>query len=414
MGQAWFGQYRLERKLGEGGMGQVWQAHDTKTDRVVALKVLPAELAADTGYRQRFEREARIAARLRGPHLVTIHTFGDIDGRLFIDMEYIEGVDVAVTLRDSGPMSPMAAVDIIAQVAAALDVIHRAGLVHRDIKPANSVVHPSGFVYLIDFGTAHYTGYTAITATGQAIGTLPYMAPERFHGTADPRSDIYALACVLYECLTGAKPFGNTEPAKQIHDHLHTAPPRAAHVNPRIPAGLDDVIARGMAKDPNQRYPSAGAFANAARTALTNTPPTAVMTTAMQTEFGPWSERAAPPAKRPGTPLRWLTMATAVLATVGTLAWISHQYKGTEQDSVPTTMSPGSTSQGADVTAAGPAPEAGQPCDPGTDRPTSAKDGTPLECTVANGRNSRWARPSIEDHPESKPDRPDKKEKKEK
>ncbi|MEV0293457.1 protein kinase, partial [Nocardia sp. NPDC050710] len=272
MGDARFGRYRLERLLGKGGMGQVWLAHDTDAERRVALKLLPAELAADAGYRTRFEREAELAAALRDPHIVPIHRHGEIDGRLFIEMEFIEGTELAARLAAGGPMDAHAAVEILGQIASALDTAHRAGLVHRDVKPSNILVRPSGFAYLIDFGIARSAGQTAVTATGLAIGTWAYMAPERFSGKSDARSDVYSLACVLYECLTGRRPHGDTDPAQQMHGHLMIDPPRAVTLNPAIPAELDQVIARGMAKNPADRHPSAGAFARAAATALPPTP----------------------------------------------------------------------------------------------------------------------------------------------
>ncbi|MET7772330.1 protein kinase [Nocardia sp. NPDC005366] len=271
MGEARFGRYRLERLLGKGGMGQIWLARDPDGRRV-ALKLLPQELAADASYRIRFEREAELAAALRDPHLVTIHRHGEIDGRLYIDMEFVEGTDLAARLAAEGPMAVRVAVDILGQVAAALDTAHRAGLVHRDVKPANILVRPDGFTYLIDFGIAHRAGQTAVTATGLAIGTWAYMAPERFSGRSDARTDVYSLACVLYECLTGRRPYGNTDPAQQMRGHLLIDPPPAATLNPAIPRALDHVIARGMAKEPAERYPTAGEFAGAAR-AATGMPP---------------------------------------------------------------------------------------------------------------------------------------------
>ncbi|MFB8005053.1 serine/threonine-protein kinase [Nocardia sp. NPDC056000] len=416
MDQRWFGHYRLERLLGSGGMGQVWLAHNTATDRAVALKVLPAELATDQLYRQRFDREARIAAQLRGPHLVTIHTFGEIDGRLFIDMEYIDGIDVATLLRDNGPMSPDAAVDIVAQMAAALDVVHRAGLIHRDIKPANTVVHPTGFVYLIDFGTAHHTGQSAVTATGQVIGTLPYMAPERFSGTADSRSDIYSLACVLYECLTGMRPFGDSEPARLIHDHLSTQPPRAAVVNPQVPAALDEVITRGMAKDPNQRYSSAGAFAHAARVAIATpasstsefiaTKPLTVGTphpSLSVTKTEVHNRRLAPAAL-----VAVLAATIAVAFGISQLLGAETRNGSTSAEAVPslTSRPPAATSTTASV------PVAGQRCDPDTDQPSTAVDGTLLECIVAKGPGAQWVPSDHRDKPEhTKTDKPNKKDK---
>ncbi|MBF6337506.1 protein kinase [Nocardia abscessus] len=268
MGEVRFAGYRLERLLGKGGMGQVWLAYDTVAARRVALKLLPADLAAGGGYRKRFEREAEAVARLRDPHVPRIHRFGEIDGRLYIDMQFVEGDDLAGKLAAEGPMPPAVAVGIIGHVAAALDVAHRAGLVHRDVKPSNIVVHPSGFTYLIDFGIAHALGRTAVTTTGMAIGTLAYMAPERFGGTVDGRADVYSLACVLYECLTGSRLYGDTDPAQQMHAHLMAAPPRAGAVCAAVPAALDAVIARGLAKEPNERYSTAGAFAAAARAAI--------------------------------------------------------------------------------------------------------------------------------------------------
>ncbi|MEU7768773.1 protein kinase [Nocardia sp. NPDC049190] len=268
MGEVRFGGYRLERLLGKGGMGQVWLAYDTAATRWVALKLLPPELATAADYRKRFEREAEAVATLRDPHVPRIHGFGEIDGRLYIDMQFVEGTDLAGKLAAEGPMRPDVAVGIVGHAAIALDVAHRAGLVHRDVKPSNIVVHPTGYTYLIDFGIAHGLGQTAVTATGMAIGTLAYMAPERFAGTVDGRADVYSLACVLYECLTGARPYGDTDPAQQMHAHLMTPPPRISAVCADVPVELDAVIARGLAKDPADRYCTAGDFAAAARTAL--------------------------------------------------------------------------------------------------------------------------------------------------
>ncbi|MEC3913073.1 serine/threonine protein kinase [Nocardia sp. CDC160] len=269
MGDRRFGPYRLENLLGNGGTGQVWRAHDTRTERTVALKLLARELAADDTYRQRFRREARTAARLHEPHVVPIHTFGEHDGQLFIDMAYVDGSDLGKLLRADGPLPPTTAIDIVSQVAGALDGAHRSGLVHRDVKPSNIIVMPSGFSYLIDFGTVQQTGQATLTGTSLVIGTPAYMAPERFTGTATARSDIYSLACVLYECLTGRRPFPDNNPVAQMHAHLTADPPRLADVDPALPGELDHVIARALAKDPEQRFETAGDFAAAARTALT-------------------------------------------------------------------------------------------------------------------------------------------------
>lgn len=270
------GPYRLERLLGQGGMGQVWLAHTDpaggRPGRRVALKLLPAELAADPAYRRRFEREAELATRLRDRHLVSIHAHGELDGRLFIEMEYVEGEDLSRLLH-RGPLPPERAVDIVAQTAAALEAAHRAGLVHRDVKPSNIVIRRDGLVYLIDFGIAHGAGSTALTASGLAVGTWAYMAPERFTGSTDARADIYSLGCVLFECLAGIRPFGDTDPARQMHDHLTTTPPSVRALVPGIPDPLDAVIARALAKDPGDRFASAGEFGRAATAALTPSHP---------------------------------------------------------------------------------------------------------------------------------------------
>ena len=263
-----FGQYRLIALLGRGGMGEVWRAHDTVTDRIVALKLLPARFAEDSVFKERFRREAHAAAQLNEPHVVPIHTYGEINGHLFVDMRLIEGRDVETVLAE-GPLDPARAVLIIEQVAKAVHAAHKVGLVHRDIKPSNILLDDDDFAYLIDFGIARAAGETGLTATGGVVGTLRYMAPERFStGDADARSDIYALACVLYECLTGSRPFPGDSMEQQVAGHLATPPPRPSATG--SPARFDDVIATGMAKDPKARYPTSVQLARAARDAITS------------------------------------------------------------------------------------------------------------------------------------------------
>jgi serine/threonine protein kinase len=320
-----FGKYRLERLLGRGGMGAVWLARDTGTGRTVALKVLAEQVAADSEYRQRFEREARLGSSLRHPHIVRIHGFGELDGRLFIDMEYIDGIDLAEMLNKVGTLTPVAAVDFVTQAASGLDAAHRAGLIHRDVKPSNILVGTDGHAYLIDFGIAQSLGQTSVTATGMAIGSWAYMAPERFNGTVDARSDVYSLACVLYECLTGRRPYGDTDPARQMHGHLMTTPPHVSTVNPTVPVDLDAVIARGMAKDQAQRYPTAREFAAAAyaATALSRLPH----------DSAPQSSRSAS-AKPSAEP--WAASARPLAASAGPLAASGQPSAGTGQPSAGT------------------------------------------------------------------------------
>ena len=264
-----FGRYQLIELLGRGGMGEVWKAFDTATQRVVAVKVLPTQLAADPVFERRFRREAFTAASLNNPHVVPIHNFGEIEGRLYVDMRLIEGEDLHNVLA-RGPLDPGRAVKIIEQVASALNAAHRAGLVHRDVKPSNILLDEEDFAYLIDFGIARGAEDTGLTGTGNVVGTWPYMAPERFtKGLADTRSDIYALACVLYECLTGSRPFPGESVEQQIAGHLTTPPPRPSISRQGISPQLDAVIAAGMAKDPDQRYGTTTELARAARSALT-------------------------------------------------------------------------------------------------------------------------------------------------
>jgi serine/threonine-protein kinase len=264
-----FGRYSLVELLGRGGMGEVWKAFDTATQRVVAVKVLPAQLAADPVFEQRFRREAFAAAGLNDPHVVPIHNFGEIEGRLYVDMRLIEGEDLEQVLAH-GRLEPARAVKIIEQIASALNAAHRVGLVHRDVKPSNILLAEDDFAYLIDFGIARGAGETGLTGTGNVIGTWPYMAPERFStGRSDTRSDIYALACVLYECLTSNRPFPGDSVEQQIAGHLTTPPPRPSVNQPGVSPQLDSVIATGMAKDPDQRYETTTELARAARTAIT-------------------------------------------------------------------------------------------------------------------------------------------------
>jgi serine/threonine-protein kinase len=264
-----FGKYKLNNLLGRGGMGEVYEAHDTSKDRTVALKILPEELSRNDQFRARFQRESRAAAMLEEPHVIPIYDWGEIDGNLFIDMRLVRGQDLHELLK-RGPLEPARAVGIIRQIAAALDAAHAQGLIHRDIKPQNILVTSAeDFAYLIDFGIAEKRADTRLTVAGTAIGSFAYMAPERFDDRpTTPAVDVYSLAGVLYEALTGEPPFkvGGTE--QLIAAHMSSPPPRPSIINPRVPAAFDDVIARGMAKEPDDRYGSPGALGRAAQRAL--------------------------------------------------------------------------------------------------------------------------------------------------
>jgi YVTN family beta-propeller protein len=297
------GSYRLESLLGSGGMGEVYKAYDAHRDRYVALKLLPGALSGDPEYLKRFKRESNVAARLRDPHVIPIHDFGEIDGQLFIDMRLVDGADVRTLLETSGRMAPQRAAYLVSQVAEALDAAHADHLAHRDIKPSNILVTSNDFVYVVDFGIARSMDgqQTSLTITGVTVGTWHYMAPERFTGRAvDGRADVYSLACVLHECLTGAPPFSGRDLPALMYAQLNSDPPEASSLVEGIPPALDAVIARGMAKDPEDRFRTAGALAAAARQALLAEPPVPQET---EPSPRPWTEAPDP---------AWQAAATAV------------------------------------------------------------------------------------------------------
>ncbi|WP_431196035.1 serine/threonine-protein kinase [Mycobacterium camsae] len=248
-------------------MGEVWRAFDTDTQRVVAIKVLPTHLADDPQFAQRFRREAFAAAGLANPHVVPIHHYGEINNRLYVDMRLIEGRDLHQIVAE-GPLNLNRATSIVEQIASALHAAHKIGLVHRDVKPSNILIDDEDFAYLIDFGIARAVGQTSLTGTSGVIGTWAYMAPERFsRDQNDSRADVYALACVLHECLTGKQPFPASSVERQIAAHVSEPPPRPSMLQPTVPASMDAVVARGMAKDPDERFQTAKDLANAARAA---------------------------------------------------------------------------------------------------------------------------------------------------
>ena len=258
-----FGRYRVEGLIGRGGMGVVYRATDESLDRPVALKLIAPELAQDDHFRRRFLKEPRLAASLDHPNVIPIYEAGERDGQLYLAMRYVQGSDLGSLLERERTLAPERALRILAQVAGALDAAHRRGLVHRDVKPANILLDEDEHAYLTDFGISKQAG-GASTDTGQAVGTLDYLAPEQIRGEpVDGRSDGYALACVLYECLSGAPPFRRQTQAETLWAHLHEPPPSL----PGAPA-LDPVLCTALAKEKDERYATGAELVDAARSAL--------------------------------------------------------------------------------------------------------------------------------------------------
>jgi YVTN family beta-propeller protein len=267
------GSYRIEALLGRGGMGVVYRATDLRLGRQVALKLLAPHVTQDQRFRTRFLAESRLAASIDHAGIVPIYEAGEVDDHLYIAMRYVEGTDLASLLRADGPLAPDRAVGLVAQLADALDAAHARGLVHRDVKPSNALIAVEGaaeHVYLADFGlTKHTTTDGRLTATDQLVGTIDYVAPERIRAEqADGRADLYALGCVLFECLTGEVPFPRDSEVAAIYAHLEDEPPQASQRRPGLPPALDDVVTRALAKDPVDRWQSGAELVAAARAAL--------------------------------------------------------------------------------------------------------------------------------------------------
>ena len=266
------GRYRIDGLLAEGGMGVVYRACQVDLDLPVALKVIRPEWAHDEDFRARFKREARLAASLNHPHVVSPHDFGDHEGQLYVVMPLIDGLDLGAEIEHSGPLAPMRAAEVVGQVADALDVAHGSGLVHRDVKPANVLLvrrDKREHAYLTDFGVAKaIRSDTKLTQLGQLPGTPGYVSPEQINGDPlDGRTDVYSLGCVLCEALTGSVPYPRQTPAAMLIAHMTDAPPRISERVPDVPAGMDGVVSRALAKDPGERFGSAGELAEAARDA---------------------------------------------------------------------------------------------------------------------------------------------------
>ncbi|MEZ0294385.1 MAG: serine/threonine-protein kinase, partial [Solirubrobacteraceae bacterium] len=262
--------YQLVRHIANGGMASVWEAHDELLDRPVAIKVLAAHLGEDERARRRFAREARTAGGLSGhPHVVTVYDVSEYEGRAFIVMELLRGGTIADRIASGRPIDHAQALAWLDDAAAALDAAHEAGIVHRDVKPANMLLDDHGRLAIADFGIARLGLEDQITQTGQVLGTAAYLAPEQATGEpTTPASDRYSFAVVAFELLTGTKPFRAEGFAAQARAHVDEPPPPATVRAPDLPDAVDAVLDRGLAKAPEDRWPTAGAMVRALDDAL--------------------------------------------------------------------------------------------------------------------------------------------------
>jgi eukaryotic-like serine/threonine-protein kinase len=316
--------YEMDQTLGEGGMARVYRGTDRVLGRTVAIKVLSGKYAGDESFVTRFRREAQAAAGLNHPHVVSVFDTGDDGDRHYIVMEYVEGETLKDILRSEGRLPSQRAVAIGADVATALETAHEKGLVHRDVKPGNVMLDREGRVKVMDFGIARAAADDTLTQTGLVLGTASYLSPEQAQGLpVDARSDVYSLGCVLYEMLTGRPPFEADSPVSIAYQHVNEEPRPPSELEPSVPPALDAAVVRALAKDPADRFPTAGAFRSAIEaSAAEGGAATEPMAAAGDTAIMPAAE--APPEEGPARGRRsWLPMAlvgAAILALAGALA----------------------------------------------------------------------------------------------
>jgi serine/threonine protein kinase len=257
------GDYRLDARLGEGAVGVVYRARRGSDGAVVALKVLKQRLGEDETFRARFVHEARAARHVEHDHVVPVLDAGEVGGTNYLVAEYVAAGSLEDRLREEGALPIVEAVRIGAEVATGLDALHRGGLVHRDIKPSNLMFHEDGRAAITDFGLAKGPAYTVLTKPGQVMGTLDYLAPELIRGeAATPSTDIYAFGCVMYECITGAPPFGGKSLFEIGTAHLNVSPPDPGETRAEVSPSLSWALLKALEKDPAQRPPTATAFAS--------------------------------------------------------------------------------------------------------------------------------------------------------
>jgi serine/threonine protein kinase len=362
--------YRIEALVGRGGMGEVYRAVQLSLGRRVALKVLAPKLADDQVFRRRFLRESRVAASIDHPSIIPIYETGEEGGLLYIAMRYVDGMDLATLLRQEGRLAPARALAIMAQVASALDAAHARGLVHRDVKPANVLLAAGphggdGHCYLCDFGLIKQVGteeaQSALTATDQFVGTIPYVSPEQIEGRAlDGRADLYSLGCMLFHCLTGTVPFRGPTDVEVVFAHLREPPPPVSARAPDLPRSMDAIIARAMAKSPEDRWPTCSSLIDALAAQVPSgsraPSPDDDATRSMVMPPPPHARPGAPPA-RPGTPPA--QPGAAPVRRPPPLAPAGREPPG--PDRAPTGPDRAGTGAGSEATGPDPAPTAPHP-----------------------------------------------------
>ena len=378
---ATFAGYTIVRMLGSGGMGEVYLAQHPRLPRLDALKVLPASVSADNEYRQRFNREADIAATLWHPHIVGVHDRGDFEGQLWISMDYVDGTDAARLLRERFPkgMAKAEVAEIVMAVAEALDYAHERDLLHRDVKPANILLsHPGSGdqrILLADFGIARWVNdISGLTETNMTVGTVSYAAPEQLMGARlDGRADQYALAATAFHLLTGSPPFQHSNPAVVISQHLSASPPAIGAHRPELSA-VDPVFAKAMSKDPKDRFERCADFARAFAHRLDAAPTGDVGTT-----LAP----AATPPKR--SMLRAGVVVPAILAVllVAAITVAVMEFRRADRPEAPTTTANAPTATSPTFTPLPPPPEPVQPAIAPSPPPTTAA-ATPVAVIGAN------------------------------
>jgi serine/threonine protein kinase len=261
------GPYRVEELLGEGGMGLVYRA-TTPTGETVALKLVKGEIAKDSVFRRRFDREARTAARIGHPNVVPVLDTGEHDGIPYMTQKFITGGSLEGRIKRDGKLALPFALDVCTQVADGLDAMHATGLIHRDVKPGNILLDEAETAYITDFGLMKDREASVLTRPGQALGSMDYMAPEQIRGEeVTAQSDVYALGCVMCECLSGKPPFADRQGMRILWAHLQEAPPDPLAERPEVPADVSWAVLRALEKEPEKRPPTATAYAHMVRIA---------------------------------------------------------------------------------------------------------------------------------------------------